>query len=91
MPAGGGWCGSSSHVYLCQQIVVGVEARTEDLQRSLQDVVVRLAAQVVLNVALRLPQDGGDPIQGHQPAAFLTPDRGEGGSLKLTCSCLKGI
>jgi hypothetical protein len=54
--------------------VVGVEAGAENLQHPLQDVVVRLAAQVVLDVALSLPQHSGDMLQGHQAPTRLTPE-----------------
>jgi hypothetical protein len=54
--------------------VVGVEAGAENLQHPLQDVVVGLAAQVVLDVALCLPQDGGYMLQGHQAPTHLTSE-----------------
>jgi hypothetical protein len=60
--------------YLSEEIVVGVKAGAENLQHPLQDVIVRLAAQVVLDVALRLPQDSGDMLQGHQAPTRLTSE-----------------
>ncbi len=60
--------------YLSEEIVVGVEAGAEHLQHPLKDVIVGLAAQVVLDVALRLPQDRGDMLQGHQAPTRLTPE-----------------
>jgi hypothetical protein len=60
--------------YLSEEIVVGVEAGAENLQHPFEDVVVGLAAQVVLDVALRLPQHGGDMLQGHQAPARLTSE-----------------
>jgi hypothetical protein len=52
--------------------VIGVKAGAEDLQRPLQNVVVRLPAEVVLDVALGLTEDGGHSIQRLQTSTLLT-------------------